>query len=160
MRTELNSNLRSSGRNSGRSIADDRVPVKLSNLTSFCAASRSRGQLGHASKWFLTKRKLSAGEQCPLRSGPKTQSTPGTWVASTVPVQLHLIKDDEDGDGDVPESPAAWCARLLFRALVELDGDAAVMHIGPTPHLVPPAGAIEIGECGLTAAAVETLIVE
>jgi hypothetical protein len=75
-------------------------------------------------------------------------------------VQLHLIKDNEDGDGDVPESPAAWCARLLFRALVELDGDAAVMHIGQKPYLVAPAGAIEIGECGLTAAAVETLIVE
>lgn len=75
-------------------------------------------------------------------------------------MQLHLIKDDEDGDGDVPESPAAWCARLLFRALVELDGDAAVMHIGQKPYLVAPAGAIEIGECGLTAAAVETLIVE
>jgi hypothetical protein len=35
---------------SGGSIADDRVPVKLSNVASFCAASRSRGQLGHASK--------------------------------------------------------------------------------------------------------------
>ena len=46
------------------------------------------------------------------------------------------------------------------RALVELDGDAAVMHIGRKPYLVAPAGAIEIGECGLTAAAVETLIVE
>jgi hypothetical protein len=75
-------------------------------------------------------------------------------------VQLHLIKDDEDGDGNVPESPAAWCARLLFRALVELDGDAAVMHIGQKPYLVAPAGAIEIGECCLTAGAVETLIVE
>jgi hypothetical protein len=74
-------------------------------------------------------------------------------------VQLHLIKD-EDGNGDVPESPAAWCARLLFRALVELDGDAAVMHIGQKPYLVAPAGAIEIGDCWLTAAAVETLIVE
>jgi hypothetical protein len=75
-------------------------------------------------------------------------------------VQFHLITDDEDGDGDAPESPAAWCARLLFRALVELDGDAAVMHIGQRPYLVAPAGAIEIGECCLTAAAVDTLIVE
>jgi hypothetical protein len=73
-------------------------------------------------------------------------------------VQLHLIKDGDDGS--VPESPAAWCARLLFRAMVELDGDAAVMHIGQRPYLVARAGAIEIGDCCLTAAAVETLILE
>lgn len=103
---------------------------------------------------------MSASEEGPLRSRPKTLGTPGTWVASTVPVQFHLIKDDEDGDGYLPESPAAWCARLLFRALVELDGDAAVMHIGQKPYLLAPAGAIEIGECCLTAGAVETLIVE
>ena len=76
-------------------------------------------------------------------------------------MQLHLIKDGEDGDdGGVPESPAAWCARLLFRAMVELDGDAAVMHIGQRPYLVASTGAIEVGECFLTAAAVETLILE
>src|SRR5262245_53403547 len=34
------------------------------------------------------------------------------------------------------------------------------MHIGQRPYLVAPAGAIEIAECWLTAAAVETLIVE
>src|SRR5262245_10625768 len=34
------------------------------------------------------------------------------------------------------------------------------MHIGQRPYLVAPAGAIEIGDCCLTAGAVETLIVE
>jgi hypothetical protein len=65
---------------------------------------------------------------------------------------------------DEPTSPvpledqAAVCAHLLFRALVETDGDAALLHTGGTPQLVTPIGRIELVKYSLTVPAVERLL--
>jgi len=53
---------------------------------------------------------------------------------------------------------AAACVRLLFQALVEVDGDAAVLHTGERPYIVAPSGAIELSEACLTTSCLERLI--
>ncbi len=53
---------------------------------------------------------------------------------------------------------AAACVRLLFQALVEMDGDAAILHAGERPYIVAPTGAIELSEARLTAGCIESLI--
>ena len=61
-------------------------------------------------------------------------------------------------DSGNQQNAAATCVHLLFRALVEADGDAAVMHAGERPYLVAPTGAIELADCRLTAMCLESLI--
>lgn len=57
-----------------------------------------------------------------------------------------------------PDVEAAACADLLFRALVETDGDSALLHTGGTPQLVTPIGRIELVKSTLTVPAVERLL--
>jgi hypothetical protein len=65
---------------------------------------------------------------------------------------------DDDPQLDVSEDHAALCADLLFRALVETNGDAALLHTGGAPQLVTPVGRIDLVKSNLTVPAVEKLI--
>ena len=53
---------------------------------------------------------------------------------------------------------AADCAHLLFRALVETDGDAALLHTGNAPQLVTPIGRFDLVKSRMTLPAAERLI--
>lgn len=59
---------------------------------------------------------------------------------------------------DAPMEPAVACAHLLFRALVETDGDAALLHTGGAPQLVTPIGRLDLVRANLTVPAVEQLL--
>jgi hypothetical protein len=86
---------------------------------------------------------------------------PGTAVAiQLLGMPLHLIRSQKEPvcDRGQQEAVAAWCVRLLFQALVEVDGDAAVLHAGERPYLVARTGAVEVANASLTPAAVEQLI--
>lgn len=56
------------------------------------------------------------------------------------------------------DAAAAACVRVLFRALVESDSDAAVLYVNDRPRLVTPLGQIELAAANLTTPAVESLI--
>jgi hypothetical protein len=47
---------------------------------------------------------------------------------------------------------------LLFRALVETDGDRALLHTGDAPQLVTPIGRLDLVKAALTVSAVEQLL--
>jgi len=60
--------------------------------------------------------------------------------------------------GSALAEPAAACAHLLFRALVETDGDRALLHTGDAPQLVTPIGRLDLVKAALTVSAVELLL--
>ena len=70
---------------------------------------------------------------------------------------LAVLIEQEAGPPPT-DDPAAVCAHLVFRALVETDGDAALLHTGGSPQLVTPIGRIELVKSNLTVAAVEQLL--
>jgi len=61
-------------------------------------------------------------------------------------------------DNTQDDEAATACAQLLFRALVETDSDAALLHTGTAPQLVTPIGRLELVRSNLTVSAVERLI--
>ena len=65
---------------------------------------------------------------------------------------------DDAPSPDAPVEPAVACAHLLFRALVETDGDAALLHTGGAPQLVTPIGRLDLVKASLTIPAVEQLL--
>jgi hypothetical protein len=110
---------------------------------------------------------IPARENCRRGATPKAgfrrkmRLRPGTAVAThLLGMPLHLIRSQNEPvcDRGQQEPVAAWCVRLLFQALVEVDGDAAVLHAGERPYLVVPTGPVEVADASLTPAAVEQLI--
>jgi len=71
---------------------------------------------------------------------------------------MHADTDEYDALRPSQDAPAAACAELLFRALVETDGDAALLHTGGAPQLITPIGRIELVKSSLTVPAVEQLL--
>ena len=71
---------------------------------------------------------------------------------------MHADTDEYDALRPSQNAPAAACAELLFRALVETDGDAALLHTGGAPQLITPIGRIELVKSSLTVPAVEQLL--
>lgn len=71
-----------------------------------------------------------------------------------------MLSDPNDaGAADMTyDEPAVACTQLLFRALVETDGDAALLHTGGAPQLVTPIGRLELVKTRLTVPAVERLL--
>jgi two-component system cell cycle response regulator DivK len=64
--------------------------------------------------------------------------------------QVYAIHTLRESRVNMKATPAMSLVPSLFRALVTLDGDAAVMRVGEHPYIVTPSGHVELGSRGLT----------